>query len=407
MDEPEEEVIKLLSEDFGDQSRYSDAHNAVATTWLISFQQIRKYHPLPAQFLSFIACLCEKNIPQPLLPEVGSKKDLVDAIATLKGYSFITKQTEDRGGKNHEVLYDMHRLVRLAARNWLKTERTLSDWTKAGVLRVAELFPTRDYKHKGTWTVLLPHAQRLCEDIEDRDLPERYQLLEKMGLCFVVDGKYNEAVKAHITVAQWRENSLETSKEQILGAYNNLGEAFNLKGDLPAVEVYLQKALKGRKEILGAEHPSTLTNMANLASTYRNQGRWKEAEELNVQVTEMRKRVLGEEHPDTLTSVSNLASMFWDQGRWKEAEELEVQVMETRKRVLGPKHPDTLTSMRNLAYTLKNLSRGEEAIELMTSYQELMVKVLGPSDHRTRGVLKTLMTWSGAGDNTSYRGLRC
>ena len=59
--------------------------------------------------------------------------------------------------------------------------------------------------------------------------------------------------------------------------------------------------------VLGAEHPSTLASMANLASTYRNQGRWKEAEELDVQVMETRKRVLGAEHPSTLTSMANLA----------------------------------------------------------------------------------------------------
>jgi hypothetical protein len=47
--------------------------------------------------------------------------------------------------------------------------------------------------------------------------------------------------------------------------------------------------------------------MANLASTYRNQGRWKEAEELFVQVMETSLRVLGQEHPDTLTSMNNLA----------------------------------------------------------------------------------------------------
>ena len=28
------------------------------------------------------------------------------------------------------------------------------------------------------------------------------------------------------------------------------------------------------KRVLGAEHPDTLTSMANLASTYQNQGRW-------------------------------------------------------------------------------------------------------------------------------------
>src|ERR1700722_98886 len=64
------------------------------------------------------------------------------------------------------------------------------------------------------------------------------------------------------------------------------------------------------KRMLGAEHPSTLTSMTNLASTYRNQGQSKEAEELEVQVMEARKRVLGPEHPDTLTSMDNLASMY-------------------------------------------------------------------------------------------------
>ncbi|TGZ77583.1 hypothetical protein EX30DRAFT_287808, partial [Ascodesmis nigricans] len=72
---------------------------------------------------------------------------------------------------------------------------------------------------------------------------------------------------------------------------------------------------------------------------------WVVAEELGVQVMETRKRVLGEGHPNTLSSMANPASTFWNQGRWKEAEKLEVQVMATTKRVLGEEHPNTLTSM--------------------------------------------------------------
>ncbi len=71
--------------------------------------------------------------------------------------------------------------------------------------------------------------------------------------------------------------------------------------------------------------------MGNLASTYRNQGRWDEAETLEVQVMETRKTKLGADHPSTLTSMANLASTYRNQGRWDEAETLEVQVMETRK----------------------------------------------------------------------------
>src|SRR6266516_3644333 len=87
-------------------------------------------------------------------------------------------------------------------------------------------------------------------------------------------------------------------------------------------------ALETIKQVTEGEHPNTLTSMANLASTYREQGRWTEAEELQVQVMEIRKRVLGQEHPDTLTSMSNLASTYREQGRWTEAEGLQVQVME-------------------------------------------------------------------------------
>ena len=64
---------------------------------------------------------------------------------------------------------------------------------------------------------------------------------------------------------------------------------------------------------------------------------------------ETRKRVLGQEYPDTLISMGNLALTYRNQGRWKEAEELKVQVMETMQRVLGEKHPDTINSMAKLA----------------------------------------------------------
>ena len=72
---------------------------------------------------------------------------------------------------------------------------------------------------------------------------------------------------------------------------------------------------------------------------------------------ETSKRVLGEEHPNTLTSMKNLASTYRKQGRWKEAVSLDVQVMEVRKRVLGEDHPSTLISMDDLAFIWKHMGR--------------------------------------------------
>ena len=85
-----------------------------------------------------------------------------------------------------------------------------------------------------------------------------------------------------------------------------------------------------------------------------------------MQVMETRERVLGLEHPSTPTSMDNLASTYLNQGRWKEATELFVQVIETRKRVLGLEHPETLNSMANLAVTFWSLDQRNNAIQLMS-----------------------------------------
>jgi tetratricopeptide (TPR) repeat protein len=132
----------------------------------------------------------------------------------------------------------------------------------------------------------------------------------------------------------------------------------------------------------GEIHFIPLTSMNNLASTYRNLGRSKEAEELLVQVMETLKRVLGQEHPSTLTSMNNLALTYTNQGRSKEAEELVMQVMETRKRVLGQEHPSTLTSMHNLASTYMRQGRWKEAEELQIDAVNRLRTTLG-DDHPT------------------------
>jgi tetratricopeptide (TPR) repeat protein len=144
---------------------------------------------------------------------------------------------------------------------------------------------------------------------------------------------------------------------------------------------------------LGDDHPDTLTSMANLASTYRNQGRWEEAEELEVQVMESSKTKLGDDHPDTLTSMANLASTYRNQGRWEEAEELEVQVMESSKTKLGDDHPDTLSSIANLAYTWKAQCRNNAAIKLMSDCVKRSVRKLGADHPDTLSSEQTLVDW--------------
>ena len=78
--------------------------------------------------------------------------------------------------------------------------------------------------------------------------------------------------------------------------------------------------------LLGPEHTHTLTSMNNLASTFSDQGQFKEAEKLQMQVLNLCRNILGPEHPQTLTSINNLAFIFAEQGKFEEAERLQMQV---------------------------------------------------------------------------------
>ena len=165
----------------------------------------------------------------------------------------------------------------------------------------------------------------------------------------------------HIKANELHEHQMELKKQYYDDKYINFALVMGENGDWKNAESLEIEVMDMRKKLLGEEHPDTLTAMENLANTYFNQGRWNEAEQLEVQVMNMTKKLLGEEHPDTLTAMGNLGLTYRSQGRWNEAEQLEVQVMGMRKKLLGEKHPDTLLSMGNLALTYRDQGRWNEA----------------------------------------------
>jgi tetratricopeptide (TPR) repeat protein len=343
--EQEEDVVDLLSEQFRDNWRYRNIKNPVAVTWLVSFKQIQQRDPLAADYLSFIACVEPKDIPQSLLPPGPSRKKEMDALGTLSAYSFISKRPVD-------VALDLHRLVHLATRNWLRKERLLSEWMEKAILRLEEVFPSDDHTNRSVWRMYLPHTRQVLKsDLVSKDGESRLALLWRYARCLYSDGRWNEA---------------EATFNEIV--------AIEMKN--PDID-----------------HPDRLNSIAWMAGTFRNQGRWEEAELLEVQVMETRKTKLGADHPSTLTSMANLASTYRNQGRWEEAELLEVQVMETRKTKLGADHPDTLTTMNNLAFTWKGQGKDAEALQLMEDCVQRRKRVLGAQHPHFLSSHATLRKW--------------
>jgi Flp pilus assembly protein TadD len=374
LEEQEEDVIDLLSEEFEDERRYRDIKNPVATTWLISFEQIRQRDPLAANYLSFMACIDAKDIPQSLLPPFQSRKKEIDAIGTLQGYSFISKRSAD-------MVINIHRLVHLATRNWLRKEGLLSYWSDRVIARLAEVLMDVDRDNRVVWRSYMPHAYyALRSSLASEDNEHKLDLLWRYGMCLYDDGRYQEAETLFKQVMESHKTKLETDHPDTLASMNNLASVYVYQGRWEEAEKLNAHVMETSKMKLGADHHSTLSSMANIAVIYVHQGRLEEAEKLNVHVMETNKIKLGADHHDTLISISNLAGIYKIQGRLEEAEKLDTKVMETRMMKLGVDHPDTLISINNLAEIYRLQGRLEEAERFYMKVMETRKIKLG-SDH--------------------------
>ncbi|KAF2647279.1 hypothetical protein K491DRAFT_550195, partial [Lophiostoma macrostomum CBS 122681] len=111
------------------------------------------------------------------------------------------------------------------------------------------------------------------------------------------------------------------------------------KGVLKEALETCNRELSDIKEIYRETHFLIVDAKINVEGILQIQGEWGKAEKLGMEVMETHKTKLGADHPSTLTSMANLASTYRNQGRWEAAEALEVEVMETRKTKLGADHP--------------------------------------------------------------------
>jgi hypothetical protein len=347
--ESKDSALKLLSKGFATEGRDQDIPNAVALSWMLSFDQIRQHNPRAANLLSLMAFFDRQAIPESILKDANETSlSFTGAIGQLLAFSLITRNTIP-------TQYNVHRLAYLISQAWQIKNGLENKWSIVAQQRLLERSPKDNYTAWETCALYLPHAQAMIN--------------EELG------------------------KSSETYNRNINLLMSRVGSYLSLRGFYYFAEGIDTQCLDYCKRWFDLEHLDTLTSMANMASTYQNQGRWKETEELKVQVLEKRKRVLGQEHPYTLTSMANLALTYRNQGRSKEAEELGVQVLEKRKSVVGQEHPDTLVSMSNLAFTWKDYGRHAEAIKLLEGCVRLRTQILGADHHLTLSSITTLQGW--------------
>ena len=371
----------LLDYDAGDLRRDSSASNSINMTWRISFDYIRSVKPSAADLLAHMSFFDRQGIPEYLLRTTDSHKtdsrtttqiddelddylssdldedtNFEDDIAILRSYSLIKVNTEGDS-------FEMHRLVQLSTRNWLKAHGQLERWMRAYTATMSAAYPDAEYKNWKTCQRLFTHAEALLEHRPtDKESIRRWaEVLHNAGWYAMTQGKYPIASRMTEKASKAREKVLGNEHMHSLTTASNMALLLRYQGKYGEAEELAKQVLHGREKVLGRDHEDTLTSANNFAAMLRYQGKYEQAELMNKRALDGRERILGTYHQDTLKSLNELAMILRYRGKYAEAEIYNRRALEGSKEALGKDHPDTLRNMSKLATLLQFQGKDEES----------------------------------------------
>jgi tetratricopeptide (TPR) repeat protein len=361
--------IELLSAEFQDNMRYEQTQDPVATTWFISFNQIRKADELAWRILMFLAYIEPKAVPQSILPDGESRQQLTQAIGTLCGYRFL-----DRRGSSE--VFDMHSLVHLAIWSWVAENDSERKQRQTTISHLKKVFPTDDWKNRDLWRQYLPHVIKLLSRSEDDWSGDLCEIGCWAGRCLLMDGRATEAVQLLERVVAVEKMALAENHLSRLASEHALAGAYQANGQVTEAVRLLEHVVAVEKTILAENHLSRLASEHALAGAYQANGQVTEAIGLLEHVVAVREATLAENHPDRLASQHELARIYKDDNQTKKAVELLERVVAFREATSAENHPDRLASQHELARIYKDDNQTKKAVELLEHVVTVREKVL-------------------------------
>jgi tetratricopeptide (TPR) repeat protein len=386
-------LIRLLSRGFGDRTRYGDAQHPVAKTWLISFVHLSSNNPLASQYLEFMSFLSEKNIPLSILPP-EDEIEVQEAIGVLQSYGFVTVR-EDR------EYVDMHRLVRLAIRNWLEDRGGDKESYEHVQARMLVLFGAGAayYGNQAEWARYIPHCHAVVdEDALSTSAQATWRLLAVFSVALVGRGMH----KAALDLSR-RAKSLSMD----IHDPNDLHQIISISihtalliafGHHNEAEEILREILPRLERLFGKHHQATLNSRRHLGILLLECGKYKELEQMNRELLQEAERDFGKRHEQTIMIACDLCDTLLVLKRYKEAEKMARQFLVQSRSILRDQQFTMFRIILQLADSLIGLQQFQEAEELTRQAIKTAETMLGkehPTTLSITGYLARILDQSG------------
>jgi tetratricopeptide (TPR) repeat protein len=388
----------------------------VATTWDLSLQAANTSAPvgLAAPTLNLAALLDPNGIPIELFTTHSARiylaaatavrsgepsdeidvDDAGDCVQLLRRFSLATinssaaSATTTAGEERESDLsvaatVRVHALVQRVTRENLPTEQL----TRAGQAAADALIEIWPDSHYTLAQAQLAQSLRDSASLLETHCPDvlwtnsgAHPLPIMVGQSLAAAGLLTETVHFYERLAARSEDVLGGDHPETLSFWNSLALAYQEVGRVEDAVTLFERILPQCARIRGRYHPDTLTNCNNLARAYLAAGRLEDAVALLEATLAYMELVLDDNDPVSLTIRNNLAGAYRAVGRLDDALVLKERTLVDRERMLGADHPDTLMARNNLASAYRDGGRLNDALDLFESTLPSLERVLGP-DH--------------------------
>jgi tetratricopeptide (TPR) repeat protein len=173
-------------------------------------------------------------------------------------------------------------------------------------------------------------------EAEPGKAPEIAMSLHNLAFILRERGRHSEAEPLYKRALKIREAVLGPENPSTAMTLNNLASLYRAQGRYSEAEPLYKRALKIREAVFGPEHLHTVVSLINLALLYEDHHQHtnaeplfqralpliREAEPQYQRALKIREAMLGTEHPDAIQALNDLASLYRVQGRYVEADEL-------------------------------------------------------------------------------------
>lgn len=149
-----------------------------------------------------------------------------------------------------------------------------------------------------------------------RRLDERFERLMR-------EGRYDEAAEAAGLLLDERKKTLGPSDPLTAQAYDSVGDASYMRGDMAGAEGSYKRAMDIRGRMPAGEgSPAMARSMSNLGRVYQASGDGEKAGEMYGEAARINEAALGPDHPETRSSVERLMELYSSLGRKDKADDL-------------------------------------------------------------------------------------